>query len=59
MKTFADLLDDYLDAKQEYEVAKEGSEDYYRDWFCSRIYMRFEAARENLNQAFEKISKVE
>lgn len=55
MKTFTNLLDAYLEARNEYNEARENFQGYDFDYFNHRVVVRLENATNELNDAFEKV----
>jgi hypothetical protein len=54
MKSFTDLLDEYLEADKELKEVRERYEGYDFDYFHHRLVNRHQEARDALNQAFAK-----
>ena len=54
MKSFTDLLDEYLEADKELKEARERYEGYDFDYFHYKLVHRHQEARDALNQAFAK-----
>lgn len=50
---FTDALDDYLEAKKEYDEAKENFTGYDFDYHFYREGKKFNDAKDNLNKFFE------
>jgi hypothetical protein len=59
MKTFADLLDDYLFSRDELRKARDGYDGYSFSYFHFREIEKEEKARNALNEAFEKVRNKE
>jgi hypothetical protein len=54
MKSFTDLLDEYLEADKELKEARELYGGYFVDYSHDRLVHRHQEARDALNQAFAK-----
>ncbi len=54
MKTFTDLLDDYLEQKNDFDEARKNYEGYDFHYFHAKLVVRHHAARDALNEAFQK-----
>lgn len=51
-KTFTELLDDYLDAKRDFDEAKPSIGESWHRFEDSYTYKRFDATRDALNALF-------
>ena len=54
MKSFTDLLDEYLEADKELKEVRERYGSYLFDYLHRRLVHRHQEARDALNQAFAK-----
>jgi hypothetical protein len=53
-KTFTDLLDDYLEQKNDFDEARKNFTGYDFYYFNDELVERHNAARDALNDAFQK-----